>query len=74
MVFACWSMPPSRPSSRPGPDVVALQIKPAETCRWDCLALGEVMLRFDPEWGRIRTTRHFRVSEGGGRVQRRPCA
>jgi 2-dehydro-3-deoxygluconokinase len=24
------------------------------------------MLRFDPEWGRIRTTRHFRVSEGGG--------
>ncbi len=24
------------------------------------------MLRFDPEFGRIRTTRHFRVSEGGG--------
>ncbi|HEX9763135.1 MAG TPA: sugar kinase [Acidimicrobiia bacterium] len=45
---------------------MALQIKPAETCRWDCLALGEVMLRLDPEWGRIRTTRHFRVSEGGG--------
>ncbi len=45
---------------------MALTIKPAETCRWDCLALGEVMLRFDPEWGRIRTTRHFRVSEGGG--------
>ena len=40
--------------------------KPADSCRWDCLALGEVMLRFDPEWGRIRTTRHFRVSEGGG--------
>ena len=45
---------------------MALEIKPAEACRWDCLALGEVMLRFDPEWGRIRTTRHFRVSEGGG--------
>ncbi|HSO48964.1 MAG TPA: sugar kinase, partial [Acidimicrobiia bacterium] len=59
-------MPPLPPSPRPGADVVALQIKPAETCRWDCLALGEVMLRFDPEWGRIRTTRHFRVSEGGG--------
>jgi 2-dehydro-3-deoxygluconokinase len=28
--------------------------------------MGEVMLRFDPDWGRIRTTRHFRVSEGGG--------
>ena len=45
---------------------MALRIKSAEACRWDCLALGEVMLRFDPEWGRIRTTRHFRVSEGGG--------
>ena len=43
-----------------------LRPKPADSCRWDCLALGEVMLRFDPEWGRIRTTRHFRVSEGGG--------
>ncbi len=43
-----------------------MRIKPAETCRWDCLAIGEVMLRLDPDWGRIRTTRHFRVSEGGG--------
>jgi 2-dehydro-3-deoxygluconokinase len=43
-----------------------LRIKPADSCRWDCLAIGEVMLRFDPDWGRIRTTRHFRVSEGGG--------
>ena len=24
------------------------------------------MLRFDPEWSRVRTTRHFRVSERGG--------
>jgi 2-dehydro-3-deoxygluconokinase len=24
------------------------------------------MLRFDPGWDRIRTTRHFRVNEGGG--------
>ena len=43
-----------------------MEIKPAEACRWDCVALGEVMLRLDPDWGRIRTTRHFRVSEGGG--------
>lgn len=32
----------------------------------DMLALGEVMLRFDPGEGRIRTTRHFQVWEGGG--------
>ena len=45
---------------------MSLAIRPAEECRWDAISLGEVMLRFDPEWGRIRTTRHFRVSEGGG--------
>jgi 2-dehydro-3-deoxygluconokinase len=45
---------------------VALRIEPADACRWDCLAIGEVMLRFDPEWGRIRSARQFRVSEGGG--------
>lgn len=45
---------------------MALTIRAADTCRWDCLAIGEVMLRFDPEWDRIRTTRRFRVSEGGG--------
>ncbi|MEU0672210.1 sugar kinase [Streptomyces sp. NPDC006172] len=32
----------------------------------DVIALGEVMLRFDPGEGRIRTTRSFRVWEGGG--------
>jgi len=45
---------------------MALGIKPADACRWDVVSLGEVMLRFDPGWGRIRTTREFRVSEGGG--------
>jgi len=45
---------------------MSLAIKPAADCRWDALSLGEVMLRFDPESGRVRTTRHFRVSEGGG--------
>ncbi len=34
--------------------------------RWDCLSLGEVMLRLDPCEGRIHTTRHFEVWEGGG--------
>ena len=34
--------------------------------RWDLLSLGEVMLRLDPMEGRIATTRHFQVWEGGG--------
>src|ERR1700732_5061630 len=34
--------------------------------RWDCLSLGEVMLRLDPGEGRIHTTRQFVVWEGGG--------
>lgn len=34
--------------------------------RWDCLSLGEVMLRLDPGEGRIHTTRTFQAWEGGG--------
>src|SRR3984957_19150233 len=34
--------------------------------RWDCLSLGEVMLRLDPGEGRTQTTRRFQVWEGGG--------
>ena len=34
--------------------------------RWDCLSLGEVMLRLDPGESRIHTTRHFAAWEGGG--------
>ena len=34
--------------------------------RWDCLSLGEVMLRLDPVENRIHTTRQFQVWEGGG--------
>ena len=43
-----------------------VNIRPAEECRYDLVALGEVMLRFDPGDGRIATTRSFAVSEGGG--------
>jgi 2-dehydro-3-deoxygluconokinase len=43
-----------------------LAVRAAEDCRWDCVALGEVMLRFDPGEGRIRTARSFQVWEGGG--------
>lgn len=45
---------------------VDLQLRPAESCRFDVVALGEVLLRFDPGIDRIRTAREFRVSEGGG--------
>jgi len=41
-------------------------IVPDSGRRWDCLSLGEVMLRLDPGEGRIHTTRHFQVWEGGG--------
>jgi 2-dehydro-3-deoxygluconokinase len=40
--------------------------KPKTGTRWDCLSLGEVMLRLDPGEGRIHTTRSFAVWEGGG--------
>jgi 2-dehydro-3-deoxygluconokinase len=45
---------------------MALTIKAKETCRWDLVSLGEVMLRFDPGDRRISTARSFEVSEGGG--------
>jgi 2-dehydro-3-deoxygluconokinase len=46
--------------------VSALTIRSAESCSQDLVALGEVMLRLDPSEGRVRTTRAFRVWEGGG--------
>ena len=41
-------------------------MRPREECRYDLVSLGEVMLRLDPGEGRVRTTRSFRVWEGGG--------
>jgi len=46
--------------------VSALEIMPAEAARWDCVALGEVMLRLDPGEDRISRARNFRAWEGGG--------
>lgn len=43
-----------------------LTVKSKESCFYDELSLGEVMLRFDPGEGRIRNTRSFSVWEGGG--------
>jgi len=43
-----------------------LTIPSAEGRRWDIVALGEVMLRFDPGERRVRNARSFDVWEGGG--------
>src|SRR5579859_4531632 len=43
-----------------------LNVKPPGSCKYDLLALGEVMLRFDPGECRVRTARKFKVWEGGG--------
>jgi 2-dehydro-3-deoxygluconokinase len=43
-----------------------LNVKSPSQCRFDMLALGEIMLRLDPGEERIHTTRLFRVWEGGG--------
>jgi 2-dehydro-3-deoxygluconokinase len=43
-----------------------LKLRPKEECTFDMISLGEIMLRFDPGDGRIKTARNFRVWEGGG--------
>jgi 2-dehydro-3-deoxygluconokinase len=43
-----------------------LRLREKETCRWDLVSLGEVMLRLDPGDGRISTARQFQAWEGGG--------
>jgi 2-dehydro-3-deoxygluconokinase len=45
---------------------MALNVKSKDHCRFDLVALGEVMLRLDPGEGRVATTRHFQAWEGGG--------
>lgn len=46
--------------------IVNLNVKPKSQCKYDCISLGEVMLRLDPGEGRIKTARYFRAWEGGG--------
>ncbi len=43
-----------------------LEIRPPNECRYDCVSLGEIMLRLDPGEGRVRTARSFQAWEGGG--------
>src|SRR5690242_13152642 len=45
---------------------MALTVKSKDRCRWDLVALGEVMLRLDPGDGRVTTARTFQAWEGGG--------
>jgi hypothetical protein len=43
-----------------------LKIKEKSACRFDLIALGEVMLRLDPGASHVHTARSFDVWEGGG--------
>ena len=43
-----------------------LNIKPAEQCKWDGVALGEVMVRFDPIDVPFERARTCRIWHGGG--------
>jgi 2-dehydro-3-deoxygluconokinase len=45
---------------------MSLKIKSSESCTFDEVSLGEVMLRLDPGEGRVRTARSFQAWEGGG--------
>ncbi|MCH2108635.1 MAG: sugar kinase, partial [Polyangiaceae bacterium] len=56
----CW------PMSEISGAVEAGFFRASAEVQWDILALGEVMLRFDPGEGRIHTCRQFGVGEGGG--------
>ncbi len=50
-------------SNRPA---MPLALRSPVECRYDLLALGEVLLRMDPGESRIRTSRTFTAWEGGG--------
>ncbi len=43
-----------------------MEIKSPDSCQFDILSLGEIMLRLDPGDGRVRTARSLNVWEGGG--------
>lgn len=45
---------------------MALNIRPASEVAYDCISLGEIMLRLDPGEGRVHTARQFAAWEGGG--------
>ena len=52
--------------SRGHMSMAPLSLRPKDSCRFDLVSLGEVMLRLDPGDTRIHTTRSFQAWEGGG--------
>jgi 2-dehydro-3-deoxygluconokinase len=48
--------------------MATLNIKTAEQCKWDGVALGEVMIRFDPVDVPFERARTCRIWHGGGEV------
>jgi 2-dehydro-3-deoxygluconokinase len=48
--------------------MATLNIKPAEQCKWDGVALGEVMIRLDPVNVPFERARSCRLWHGGGEV------
>lgn len=45
---------------------MSIEIKSADSCKYDIVSLGEIMLRLDPGESRVRTARRFNAWEGGG--------
>jgi len=45
---------------------MALTIRPSDSVAYDCVSLGEIMLRLDPGESRVHTSRTFHAWEGGG--------
>lgn len=43
-----------------------MNLKPSDSCEFDLISLGEVMLRLDPGNQRVRNARRFDAWEGGG--------
>ncbi len=43
-----------------------LNLRPTEETAFDCVSMGEIMLRLDPGDGRVHTSRTFQAWEGGG--------
>jgi 2-dehydro-3-deoxygluconokinase len=43
-----------------------LNLRAKKNCKYDCISLGEIMLRLDPGEGRIKNAREFKAWEGGG--------
>lgn len=43
-----------------------MEIRSSDSCEFDILSPGEIILRFDPGHGRVRIARSFDVWEGSG--------